>query len=344
MSRSTRRQGFTLIELLVVIAIIAVLIGLLLPAVQKVREAANRSACQNNLKQIALAAHNYASVSKTLPPGLLGPYPDLGMELTSDLDRFQFVGVLGYLLPYIEQENTYRLMLTGLPSDYLDPTKVYTAWWKHDNALAAANTRINTYLCPSDNAYANTDWLGATIFPIKFGLSYNIELLYFDLTDPEDADARNLGRTSYIGCAGLCGHIGIPAYDAYEGLSVNRLTTTLEKLEGGDGASNTLMFGEWLMNQETGPRTKAPCWIGAGTLPVGYGTAPVESTAVRDGWWVFSSRHPGFVQFAYGDGSVRAIKKGIRQSGSDTTQPYWQMVYAAGWHDGHTFNYDAFSN
>src|SRR6184192_3342099 len=101
-----RTGGFTLIELLVVIAIIAVLIGLLLPAVQKVREAANRMSCSNNLKQIGLAAHNYASTYGKLPPGQLGA---INGQSTSVFDA-QTYGLLVFLLPYVEQENIYKQM------------------------------------------------------------------------------------------------------------------------------------------------------------------------------------------------------------------------------------------
>ena len=92
--------GFTLIELLVVVAIIGVLVALLLPAVQKVREAANRVSCANNLKQIGLACHNYDDTNGKLPPGQLGPCPPNSRRKAN----WQNVGALAFLLPYLEQE------------------------------------------------------------------------------------------------------------------------------------------------------------------------------------------------------------------------------------------------
>lgn len=103
--QNLHRFGFTLIELLVVIAIIAILIGLLLPAVQKVREAAARSTCQNNLKQIGLALHNFESARGGLPPArIFGPYPAMGVTARSVRHNWGTI-----ILPYMEQENLYRL-------------------------------------------------------------------------------------------------------------------------------------------------------------------------------------------------------------------------------------------
>ncbi len=134
---STRRAGFTLIELLVVIAIIAVLIGLLLPAVQKVREAANRMKCSNNLRQIGLALHNYESTNGCFPTSGEGP------NTTNQFSTFDTVSTFAAILPYIEQDNVARMM---------DPTYRYNDSRFPNNQLAA-KTKIGTLLCPSNGFY-----------------------------------------------------------------------------------------------------------------------------------------------------------------------------------------------
>src|SRR5438105_4962885 len=128
-----RRRAFTLIELLVVIAIIAILIGLLLPAVQKVREAAARTSCQNNLKQINLAAANYDATNGYLPPGFSSA-------------NGSYMGSLAHLLPYIEQDNVYK----QIPTTFFTSGASPGVWW--GGAWTAANNRIKPFLCPADNA------------------------------------------------------------------------------------------------------------------------------------------------------------------------------------------------
>ena len=144
-----QRQAFTLIELLVVIAIIAVLIGLLLPAVQKVREAANRAKCQNNLKQMGVAVHNYESTYGKLPPGGEGSNAAVnGTAFSNDLVNGKappsgtpYHSLFTYMLPYIEQENIYKL---------IDPYQYYNAKsTSSPGHVDAFKTVIPTFICPS---------------------------------------------------------------------------------------------------------------------------------------------------------------------------------------------------
>ena len=116
--RANRRSAFTLIELLVVIAIIAVLIGLLLPAVQRVREAAARVKCQNNLKQIGLGCHNFAAAHGYLPPGLLGDGPNYNAA-----NAGPYVGALAFILPYVEMDSVYKRMTAGDPEPERDQNR-----------------------------------------------------------------------------------------------------------------------------------------------------------------------------------------------------------------------------
>jgi len=160
-----RRSGFSLVELLVVIAIIAVLIGLLLPAVQKAREAAARAKCQNNLKQIGLAMHNYASANGNLPPATLST------SFTSNWSALALVN------PFLEQTNIYRQLdvtkpmyvYTGTPPDYFTVNQ------------QAVGYLVPAFLCPSDkgkpvaaNRYGVAAW-GPTNYVCNIGTGVSVD-------------------------------------------------------------------------------------------------------------------------------------------------------------------------
>lgn len=143
------RVGFTLIELLVVIAIIAILVALLLPAVQQAREAARRSSCKNNLKQIGLALHNYHDVHGILPPGVINS-GNIGTTSphTYGLNQTGWIAIL----PHIDQSGLYDAFDLNLATgEYADPTTGVPpqGGWPNTNS-PLVQTRIDTYMCPSD--------------------------------------------------------------------------------------------------------------------------------------------------------------------------------------------------
>jgi len=324
MSRAMRRSAFTLIELLVVIAIIAILIGLLLPAVQKVREAAARIKCQNNLKQIGLAAHNYHSAYGQLPPGYLGPLPNVHYPNAGTLNG-QCTGILFILMPYIEQENILKLGMSGVPGDYLGLDKVYAPWWNYSSTWTAAHSKVPIFICPSNTALdGSAGTTGVSAFLHTYAPWGNdtgnggggAVMYYFG---PEA-----LGITNYCGVPGACGinatnvsQTDGPGADLskYVGVFYNRSKVRLENVP--DGTSNTLFFGEMVGGVLKGPQDFTQSWMGTGIEMLKFGLAPGPNTP-NGGWNFFSSHHTGgIVQFCFGDGAVR----GVRVSGTSVRNP-----------------------
>ena len=267
-----------------VIAIIAILIGLLLPAVQKVRESASRMTCANNLKPISLAALNYESANGYLPPGIVST-PGVGSQTS-------YVGTLPFLLPYLEQDNLYAQIDRTLFN--LPPAKVSGIWW--GTSYGPAQTSVKGFLCPSDSlAAAGQPVTGVWAFITTSGNATTSSA--FGVPSP-------LGRTNYASVSGTFGDTPDPFYGQWVGAYTPNSRTRVVAIT--DGTSNTFGFGETFSGSNPGARDYASSWMGGSNLPTAYGL-PTNAD-----WRMFGSAHSGVVNFGYCDGSVRTGPQVLR--------------------------------
>jgi prepilin-type N-terminal cleavage/methylation domain-containing protein len=287
-----KHRGFTLVELLVVIAIIGILIALLLPAVQAAREAARRSQCSNNLKQLGLASHIFHDTFRVFAPGLLGTDP----RYPGHPSYGQGVGTLAFLLPYTELQNVrdeidIRLDLNWATNDGKPsppkPTNV-DGWWATTSSWNAAQTRIAQFVCPTSDPYANS--VGTGLAHITYGCGPGcgtVTMWYYTIGGGGD----DLGRTNYMPVAGGMGRIGDSGWDVWTGIFYNRSQERMSSVQ--DGTSNTFMFGEYAGGYNSNNQLEySSCWIGAGGLPSAWGLQP-PSGQKRPAWYQFGSLHPG---------------------------------------------------
>ena len=306
MSHSISRRAFTLVELLVVIAIIGILIALLLPAVQAAREAARRAQCTNNLKQLALAFHNYHDTYKMFPISITG-HPNYNWTQKGH-------SCLTGLLPYIEQQPLYDQIDFDLPiGDGVPGGPNYNV------NTAVAQTPVSGFLCPSDDnedgVMANTRYVPTTLWAVS-----NYTASGGSLWTRGDAACRHFwpkgrGYPPYDGL--LYGNNGFisPNLPPFTPKIIN---TRMRDIF--DGSANSFACGEIV------PKWRAHCawyWFAMFSFvgpPLNYESVYLMNNpgASRESRWMdwtnvygFYSRHPGGANFGMADGSVRFISDTI---------------------------------
>lgn len=314
--RRRERLGFTLVELLVVIAIIGVLVALLLPAVQAAREAARRSSCSNNLKQIGIALHNYHDVHGVFPPALIGTG-----RWNDATNNKAILNTTGWtlMLPQLEQTAAHAQYNFNVCSSMSSPYSLPVIGTDVTNA-PVTSLRYKILECPSSPSAGENVNSGAG--------------------NPADFYSRNNAkRTNYLFNTGSMTDYSARFHqynsDIRQGAFGNDGAANMAALT--DGTSNTIAVGEASGGRHKTSTSFGP-WGLTGTHTCCHGYTPSASSTILDGttastanyvadWninrpyqndvqrrtyaWVFNSLHPGGAQFVYGDGSTKFIPQTI---------------------------------
>ena len=311
-SNATGKRGFTLIELLVVIAIIAILVALLLPAVQQAREAARRIQCRNNLKQIGLALHNYHGSFRTFPPGYVHG-PPLGSGFSGLIRNNLGWGAL--ILPDLDQAPLYNKIgadtvrnSTSLSSQFGMDWRVGVSADASGIALHDAETVLDVFVCPSDPSGGRNTKTAMLVGGTAVGKSNYVANYHHNHNNAVPLD-RLFGRNTHR--------------------RIRDFT---------DGTSNTILIGERTSRGNLhGTNFKAGLWIGPvgkqndvaadtnhginavlGVINAAAIPPRVQTTSTRG----FSSAHVGGAQFLFGDGRVRFLSENIDAATFDALGTY----------------------
>ena len=332
-----KRSGFTLVELLVVIAIIGILIGMLLPAVQQVREAARRTQCLNKLRQIGLAALNFESAHMTFPPATLGePGNPTRDEAVEEVNFHQGTSALVAILPFVELDNLSR-RLDPLAADankmlaegdysigeWLNGKSTSTSPGRGSGLVHGLSEQPEIWLCPSDLQPTRREAFAVLVY----GNDAQITAFFLRAEPEEDEELEEnvlivdpeFGLTNYVANIGAIAittspesgqeQSGINPADwrGFHGPLRNREADAVDQVA--DGSSNTLLFGESVGDNRNEDRRWS--WVlggGAVTFGIGYGFESNFGTHRDSQFHQFGSGHTT-VNFARCDGSVMALDR-----------------------------------